>query len=322
MGSRSGIAAALVAALALAAPSPPAVAQERYLVFGGGSTGGLFFIVAAGMARVVEKNVPGLRVTAQVTSGAVENVRLMGTSKVDCALGSADSAFHAANQSGPFAKERYTNIRYVTRGYTSAFHNIVLPDSPIRALGDIKGKRVGILIGITAQDWFPAVAQVYGMTQGKDFRVSVLRATELVNALRDGNVDMAVYMGGAPTSTITDIATSRGVKFVPIDAREGDDLIRTHPYFSRGVLEKGTYPGIAEDVPTIRVPNLFMCREDVPEAVVYGITRTLMEKEDELRQIHPEAAAFGLANAGKSVIIPVHPGAERYYREKGIKLGS
>ena len=95
MGSRSGIAAALVAALALAAPSPPAVAQERYLVFGGGSTGGLFFIVAAGMARVVEKNVPGLRVTAQVTSGAVENVRLMGTSKVDCALGSADSAFHA-----------------------------------------------------------------------------------------------------------------------------------------------------------------------------------------------------------------------------------
>lgn len=129
-------------------------------------------------------------------------------------------------------------------------------------------------------------------------------------------------MGGAPTSSVTDIATGRGVRFVPIGPVEGEALIKERPYFFQSTLEKGTYPGIAEPVPTIRVPNLFMCREDVPDDVVYGITRTLMEKEDELRQIHPEAAAFGLANAGRSMIIPAHAGAERYYREKGIKLGT
>jgi TRAP transporter TAXI family solute receptor len=308
--------------IALALPTAPARSQERFMVMGGGSTGGLFFIVAAGMGRVIEKHVPNTRVTAQVTSGSVENIRLLGQRRIDCALSSADGAYHAANQSGPFEKEKYTNVRYITRGYSSILQNIVMADSPIRSLADIKGKRVAILIGITAQDWFPSIAAAYGLKQGQDFRVSVLRATELINALRDGNADLSVYFAGAPTSTVTDIATSRPVRFLPLGEKEADEVIKRHPYFFRGPLAKGVYPGLNEDVQTLHVPILLVCREDVPTDVVYAMTKALMDNNEELKQIHPEAASFGLENAGKSMVVPIHPGAERYYREKGIRLGS
>ena len=312
---------AIVAAVSATLTSAPSVAQERYMVIGGGSTGGVFFIAAAGMGRVIEKNLPNTRITAQVTSGSVENIRLMGQKKIDCALSSADSAYHATRGTGPFPNEKYTNIRYITRGYSSVLQNIVNADSPIKSLADLKGKRVGILIGITASDWFPAIARAYGLEQGKDFRVSVLRVTELVNALRDGNVDMSVNFAGVPTSTVTDLATSRPLRFVPLDPEKADDVLKTDPYFFKGPLAKGSYPGVNEDVPSLHIPILFVCRDDVPEATVYGLTKALMEHTDELRQIHPEAATFGaLDNAGKSMVIPIHPGAARYFSEKNVKL--
>lgn len=316
---------ALLLAAVVAALLPPgrAPAQERYMVIGGGSTGGVFFIVAAGMGRVIEKNLPNTRVTAQVTSGSVENIRLLGQKKIDCALTSADSAYHAANGSGPFATEKYTNIRYITRGYSSVLQMIVAGDSPIKSVGDLKGKRVGILIGITATEWFPLLARAYGLEQGKDFRVSVLRVSDLINALRDGNVDMSVYFAGAPTSTVTDLAMSRPLRFLPYDDEKADQVLKAGPYFFKAPLAKDVYPGVKENVPTLHIPILFVCRDDVPEPVVYGLTKALMERTEDLRQIHPEAASFGtIDNAGKSMVVPIHPGAARYYAEKGVKLGN
>ena len=317
------LAAALAAMIATPLAPAPVQAQERYMVLGGGSTGGVYFIVMAGVARVIEKHVPNTRVTAQVTSGSIENIRLLGQKRIDCAISSTDAVYNAINQAGPFEKEKYENIRYLARGYSSIMHSVVMADSPIKTLGDIKGKRVGLLIGVTAQDWFPAIASAYGLKQGEDFRVSVLRVTELFNALRDGNVDISIYVGGAPVSTVSDIATSRPVRFIPLGDAEMETILKPRPYFAKGPLPKGSYPGLTEDVPSLHVPNLFVCRDDTPADVVYGITKALMENADELKQIHPEAASFAdPANLGKSVVAPVHPGAARYFNEKGVKVGS
>lgn len=313
---RRMIGAAALAALCLASP---AGAQERYLVFAGGSTGGAFFIVAAGLARMVEKAVPNTRVTAQVTAGTIENIRLMAQKRADCALVAADGPYQAERSEGPFSKEKYTNIRYVTRGYSSALQALVLDESPVKSLADLKGKRVGILIGPT-QDYFPVVSKAYGLEYAKDYRISVLRVTELINALRDGNIDVAIYFGAAPTSTVSDIVTAKAVRFLPVEAKEAAEVTRALPYLYAGPVERSAY-GLAADVPSMRVPILFACRDDVPDDIVYAITKVLLGTPvDELKTIHAEAPSFGLANAGKSVVVAMHPGAERYYRERNIPI--
>src|SRR3546814_10436443 len=108
---------------------------------------------------------------------------------------------------------RSDNIRYVATGYSSPFQIVVDADSPVQSVADLAGKRVGVLVGITAQEWFPRVAEVYGV-KGK-FEEFQLRAAELMTSLRDGNIDVAVYSGAAPTSAITDLATAKSVRFIP-----------------------------------------------------------------------------------------------------------
>jgi uncharacterized protein len=307
---------AVAAALGLGAPQ--AQAQNAFLTIGGGTTGGAFYIISAGMARVIEKHNPEFKVTSRATSATIENTRLLGRKQIDFALAADNGPWAAANSAPPFEGEKYENIRYIVAGYTSPFHIIVPANSPIRTIADLKDKRVGILAGITAQDWFPRVAEVYGIKGG--FRAFNLRAAELFDSLRDGNIDAAVYSGSAPTASITDLMTSRPMRFVPIDPEKAREVAKTHPFFFEYPIAKGIYPGVETDVPSIGNAILFVTHADVPEEVVYKVTKTLLENGDELRAIHPSAAEFNVGNAGRATVVPVHPGAARYYKERGLEL--
>src|SRR3546814_7474832 len=129
----------------------------------------------------------------------------------------------------PFEGENYDNIRYVATGYSSPFQIVVDADSPVQSVADLAGKRVGVLVGITAQEWFPRVAEVYGVN-GK-FEEFQLRAAELMTSLRDGNIDVAVYSGAEPTSAITDLAPAQPVRFIPIVEAKAKAVMETHPFF-------------------------------------------------------------------------------------------
>lgn len=296
----------------------PAQAQT-FITFGGGSTGGAFHIISAGMARVVEKNVPNVRATARVTAATLENTRLLGQRRIEFALAASDGPYNAANAKGAFANERYDNIRYVATGYSSPFQIMVQGGSTIRSVSDLAGRRVGVLVGVTAQDWFPRVAETYGIN-GR-FQQFLLRAAELMNSLRDGNIDAAVYSGAAPTPAITDLATSRPLRFIPIDRERADQVIQTHPFFFFDAIPANTYPGQAEGVNSLFNPILLVVRADVPDDLVYAVTKALLDTHhDELRAIHPAAGQFRTQNGGRSMVVPVHPGAARFYAEKGVRL--
>ncbi|WP_372624280.1 TAXI family TRAP transporter solute-binding subunit [Falsiroseomonas sp.] len=303
--------------LLLAAGARKAAAQT-FLTIGGGSTGGAFSIVAAGMARVIEKHNPSLRVTSRATSATIENTRLLGRRQIDFALAADNGPWAALNSAPPFANERYDNIRYIVAGYTSPFHIIVHRDSPIRSVADLRDKRVGVLAGITSQDWFPRVAEVYGIKGA--YQTFNLRAQELFDSLRDGNIDCAVYSGSAPTASIADLMQAKPMRFIPIEPDKARAVAQTHPFFFEYPIAANTYPAQPQDVPSIGNAILFVTHKDVPEEVVYAVTRTLLENTEELRAIHPNAADFNVGNAGRAMVVPVHPGAARYYREKNVNL--
>src|SRR5690606_6067480 len=248
------LAGAAALAFTLAAPGDAARAQE-FVTFGGGSTGGTFFVVAAGMARLVEQHVDGVQATARVTAATTENTRLLGRERIEFALAAASGPYAAAEGVAPFEGERYDNIRYIGTGYSSPFQIVVAADSDVESVADLAGQRVGVLVGITAQDWFPRLAEVYGVAG--EFETFELRAAELMTALRDGNIDVAVYSGAAPTPAITDLATARDVRLVPIGEAEAQEMIATtHPFFFVDEIPAGIYPGQDEPVTSLFNPIL------------------------------------------------------------------
>lgn len=311
--------AALALATLAAVPAGAPAKAEEYITVGGGSTGGAFNVISAGMARIIEKNVPGTTATARVTAATTENTRLLGQDKIELALAAASGPYSAAKGVKPFEGEVYDNIRYVATGYASPFQIVVPADSDVQAISDLAGKRVGVLVGITAQDWFPRVAEVYGV-DGK-FETFQLRAGELMTSLRDGNIDVAVYSGSAPTPAIMDLATGKDIRFIPIDAAKAKEVMETHPFFYADALPAGTYPGQDAEVATIFNPILLVTRAGVSDELAYRMAKALLDTNHaDLAAIHPNAGKFRIENAGKSMVVPPHPGVARFYEEKGVSL--
>lgn len=312
---------AAVAALACSIGTSGGTAlADEFVTFGGGSTGGTFFVVTAGMARLVDKYVDGVQATNRVTAATTENTRLLGREKIQFALTAASGPYAAAKGLPPFEGEMYDNVRYVATGYSSAFQIVVLEDSDVQSIADLAGKRVGVLVGITAEDWFPRLAELYDISGTYD--AYNLRAGELMTSLRDGNIDVAVYSGSAPTPAITDVATGRSVRFIPIDQAQGEEMISTtHPFFSIGTIPAGTYPGLDQDITSLLNPILLVTHAGVSDDLVYQVTKLLLEDHhDELSAIHANAGEFNVEHAGQSMVVAPHPGAVRFYEEKGIAL--
>lgn len=286
---------------------------------GGGSSGGLYYITAAGMARVIERHADGVVATAQVSSGGAENTRLMEQGALDCGLMTADTPYAAYNALDPFQDEQMQNIRYVTRGYSSTLQVIVNADGDVETVADLSGKRVGLAVGQTPRVWFPPVAAAYGleMTEITPF---VLGIGELMTSMRDDNIDAAVYWGGAPTGAVMDLEAGKDIRFLSISAEAIEEVIENEPYMIPLPLAAGVYDSVEEETSSLGIPNVLVCRADLDDEIVYQITRALMEHNEELAEVHPLAGQFGPENAGKSVVIPVHDGALRYYEEAGIAV--
>ena len=288
----------------------------EFINISGGPAAGTYYTVVAGMARLIEKNIPNVKATARTASGTLENTHLLGNKRVEFALAAAFGPYAAVRGAPPFEGKKYTNLRYVATGYASVFQMIVRKNSDINSIADFKGKRIGVLAGITGQNWYPRIAEVYGVKgQHKTFLLSV---QGLTTSYRDNNIDAVVYCGSQPDASIMDMVTAKPSRFLPISSDKAKEIFETHGFFFETPVVKGKYPGVDEDAPSLGSPNLLLSRAGVSEDLVYKITKLFMENNDALKAIHPNARLFNLENAGKSAVIQVHPGARRYYEEAGV----
>ncbi|MEW6663558.1 MAG: TAXI family TRAP transporter solute-binding subunit [Bacillota bacterium] len=296
----------------------PAAGSAKYVSLAGGMTGGTYNVLSSGMSQVISKHVPGLSVTAEVTSGSTENMKSLTRGDLDLGFATVDSAYYARLGEREFTDKG--DIEMVMAGYDMWNHVFVRKDSGIKSIEELKGKTIGSNPGVQAQYYTPSILQAYGLKAG-DYKLRFLSHVELADALRDKNIDAILQLGGVPTAPYTDLATTTDLVALPIDSVHLKELQKVAPYFERAILKAGSYRGIDQDVEGVSVRVGVFARKNVDKAVVYDMVKAIFEHTDELKQIHPLGATFtaeNLAAAAKEGLVPIHEGAIQYLKERGL----
>jgi len=306
---------AVVAALGLG--GAPA---EKYTVkIYTGGTGGTYYPIGTKLAELLNKYSNGLIEASAVTSGAsVANARALAAGDAQCVFIQNDIAYYAYNGLYMFEGSSVENIRGVATLYPEVIQIVVRADSGIKTLQDLAGKKVvvgaqGSGTAVNAEQILRAagvwdkISPVYA-----DFR----QGSQM---LKLGQVDAVFLTAGIPTSAVVELATTTPVDLVTIPDEVLNKLHEQgYKFYVKVIVPKDTYNGMTSDVPTLAVKAMLACDANLPENVVYTITKIMFEHLDELKQAHQRAAAISLDKALDGMSIPLHPGAEKYYKEKGV----
>ena len=287
-----------------------------------GGTGGVYYPLGGGMANVLSKYIPFLEATAEVTTASVDNCRLIGAGKGELALIMADTGWDAYQGKAQF-KEKIP-LRTVAVLYPNNMHIVTMEGKGIEKVTDLKGKRVSTgAPGSGTEVMALRVIEAYGLDPTKDMTRDKLGVSESAGALKDRKIDAFFWVGGLPTAAVTDFGATPGIKIKLIGHVEAVPKMRETygPIYVKGVIPAKTYPGQAVDVPIAVVWNLLVCHENMKGDIAYDIVKTLFDHKPELIASHREASSLALEHqAGGGSPIPFHPGANRYYAEKGVKV--
>lgn len=313
-------------AVVAAACNPREFAREHggitRLSIATGNTGGVYYPYGGGIAKVVSDTLPRVQVTAEVTAASVDNLKLIQLGKVDIAFVLADTLDDAIKARGPFSKTGAVRARTLAILYPNYTHLVTVEGNGIERIADLKGKVVSTgSAGSGTEVIALRVLRAAGLDPDRDVRRQALSVNASADALKDDKIDAFFWSGGVPTASVLDIATSAGItaKLIPNDdvlpalqAEFGEAL------YHRLVMPKGAYPGQDVDIAVVGVQNALIVEAGMDEALAYGLTRTLFDKRTELAAIHPEARLLDPARAVLGSPAEFHPGAIRYYQERGV----
>jgi TRAP transporter TAXI family solute receptor len=309
---------------ACAALALPVSAQEKInLSIATGGTGGVYYPLGGGMANVFSKVIPGMSATAEVTGGSVDNMRLIGTGKSYIALTQADAAKDAFNGEGKF-KGTKIPVRAMMMLYTNLMHVVTIEGTGINNINDLKGKRVSTGSPGSATEVFAfRVLEAAGIDPLKDFTRERLGAAESANAMKDKKIDAFFFVVGLPTSSITDLGATPGVKIKFLDHQNLlPAMVKKHgAIYIADVIPKGTYPGQTVDNKATAVANLLVANANMSDQTVYNIVKTIFDRRPDLIAVHKTAADIKLEMQKPDASpVPWHPGAVKYFKEKGLKF--
>lgn len=312
---------AFVAALAVLLVAGGAVAASKLrLSIATGGTGGVYYPYGGGLARVLSKRVQGFQVTAEVTGGSVDNVKLVGAGDADIGLSTIDSAVDGLKGAGAYKDTGPQKIQAIAVLYDSFVHIVTRADAKITKVAQMKGKRVSVgSAGSSTEAIADRMLEAGGLNPMKDVTRENLSVAESVAALKDGKVDALFWIGGLPTSAITDLVTTGNVKVVFVPA--GDliaPLNKKYPNLYRTfTLPKTVYAGTPADVPGVGISNIMFVSADMKAETVEKILKGVFDNLAEVQKIHPEAKTLTLAGAAAKTAIPFHPAALAFYKARG-----
>jgi TRAP transporter TAXI family solute receptor len=293
--------------------------RRQFLSIATGGTGGVYYPYGGGIAKVLSESLPNVTATAEVTAASVDNLKLIRDGKADLAFTLADTAADAVNGRGAFegAPAPVAALAVLYSNYT---HLVALGGSGITSVDSLRGRNVSLgSPGSGTEVIAMRILRAAGLDPAGDVRPQGLSASESAGALKDGKIDAFFWSGGLPTAAVQDLAHSSGITltFVPTGHLVAA-LQREHgPLYFPLEIPAGAYPGVAAAVPVVGVANLLVANRSMPEPLAHDITRILFERQSELAAIHPEARHLSIATATKGSPIDLHPGAARFYRERG-----
>jgi len=312
---------ALVLALVFMVSGAWAQQKEVRLSIATGGTGGVYYPLGGGIANVLSKYIPYAEATAEVTAASVDNCLLVGAKKADMALIMADVGWDAFEGKGKF-KEKLP-IMTLAVLYSNNMHIVTIEGKGIEKVTDLKGKRVSTgAPGSGTEVKGLRVLEAYGLDPDKDMTRDRLGASESAGALKDGKIDAYFWDGGLPTSSITDLGATPGIKLKLISHGDAVPKMRAKygPLYFRGVIPAKTYPGQDQDVTIALVSNLLICNKDMKDKVAYDVLKTIFDHKPELIAVHRMAENIKLEPQIEGSPLPFHPGAIKYFKEKGLNL--
>ena len=304
----------------------------HFFRIGTGASSGSYFPVGGLLASAISSppgarpcerggscGVPGLIAVAQATQGSVDNVELIGRDQIESGLCQADIAFAAYRGMGPFARAPVRDLRAIASLYREVVHIVVRANSRIRSVADLRGKKVSV--GEQRSGTLfdaEAILNAYRVHL-RDVRAEFLEPGQASDALREGRIDAFFLVAGAPVLTITELAESAPIRLLPVSGSALKSLRQTHAFFGETTIPAESYKGVP-DTATVSVAALWIAPATLDDGLVYGITKALWDKST-LRLLQggfPEGEQIRLATVLEGLSIPLHPGAERYYREVGL----
>ena len=299
-------------------------AQEKVtLSVATGPTTGVYYPLGGGIANVLSKYVPGYAANAETTAGSVANLQLMSQKKSDLALSMADAAWDGFKGQGKFSGGAVP-VRTLMIAYPNRMHIVTVDGTGINKIADLKGKRVSTGAANSATEVMAQrVLEAAGLDQEKDIRRERLDPGKSTDAIKDRKLDAYFWVGGIPTAAVTDLGATPGTKLKLVDHAEVVENMNKKygPLYVRDTIPAKSYPGQDQPNQVATVQNLIIARADMSDQVAYNIVKTIFEKRDELILVHKEATNFDLKfQSNDASPIPFHPGAIKYFNEKGIKI--
>ena len=311
-----------------------AEAQDlQFFRIGTGTTGGTYFPIGGLIASAISRpwgappcdqggscGVDGLIAVAQASSGSVENVEGVATQMIESGLSQSDIAFWAYTGTGLYAESGpRDNLRAIAHLYNEMVHVVVPADSTIQSIEDLRGRRVslgdegsGTLIDARA------ILEAYGITEA-DIDARYLRPEPASDAMLAGELDAYLFVGGVPLLAVEDLARRMPLRLLPFNDETAWQLRSELPFFTAAMVPDGAYEGVVP-VPTIAVGAMWITHADVDADLVYGLTRALWHPSTHtlLQNGHARGRDIRIENALRGLVIPLHEGASRYYREVGL----
>jgi len=308
----------------MVALSAPLAAQDKVNIsIATGGTGGVYYPLGGGIAAALSKFVPGMDATAEVTGGSVDNLKLIGSGKPYIALTMVDATLDAYRGEDKF-KGNKIPVRTLMILYPNRMHVVSVEGRGVNKIADLKGKHVSTgSPGSATEVMAFRVIEAAGLDKDKDMKRERLGVAESVNAMKDGKIDAFFWVGGLPTAAVTDIANTPGTKIKMVD--HADVVPAMNKKYGNLYVEdsipKATYRGMDTDNKQATVMNILVANASMDDKIAYNIVKTIFDKRQDLINVHKEAENFKLENQKASASpIPFHPGAVKYFAEKGIKL--
>jgi TRAP transporter TAXI family solute receptor len=280
---------------------------------------GVYYPLAGAISNIAHKNLPDIKITVESSGASVANAKLIASGDADMAILQNDIAFYALQGVKPMFDKPVANIRGVTSLYQEHCQIQARKDAKIASVKDLKGKRVCVAPWAAARANAMQILEMYGMKFDDFSKVERLTATESSDYLKDGRIDAAFYSVGVGAAGLVDTAMTVDCVIVPVDGSQRDALMKKYPFFTQAVVPKGAYKGIEADVPTVAVMAILVARAEMEEGMAYQITKAIFDNLADIERAHAKGKELKLQTALTGMSIPLHPGAEKFFKEKGIK---
>ncbi len=312
-----GSALFLAAALWLFSGAASAQQQQFINVLTGGQAG-VYYPLGVSLSQIYSKSIPNVRSTAQVTKASAENLNLLQAGRGELALSLADTISDAwkGNEEAGF-KAPLDKLRGLSATYNNYIQIVASADSGIKTLADLKGKRVSVGAARSGTELNArAILRAAGLSYKDLAKVEYLPFGESVELIKNRQLDATLQSAGLGVASIRDLSTTVPIVVVAVPA----DVVRKvgDPAYQPSVIPANTYTGQTTDIPTAAIPNFLVTHSGVSNDLAYSMAKALYDNLETFHAAHSAAKVVTLQNAVRGMPIPLHPGAERFYREKGI----